>query len=135
MVKKASLKLGTIGERTFVVSESHVIDFTDGGMPPVLSTPALIWFLEHAAREAVLSALEPGESTVGVHVEVDHLAATPLGHRVTCRAYLIQYDEKAAWFRLEAYDEQELIAHGMHQLRIVRVDRFTKRVQEKKKGK
>ena len=133
MVKKSNLKLGMIGERRFVVAETHSIDFTDG-MPPVLSTPWLLWFLEHAARDAVLSVLEPGESTVGVQVEIDHLAATPLGHQVTCRARIIQFDDKTVWFRLEAYDEHELIARGFHKLRIVQVDRFSKRVHEKKKG-
>ena len=53
-----------LGEQQFVVEPRHAIDFATGGMPAVLSTPWLIWFLEHAAREAVLPSLEPGESTV-----------------------------------------------------------------------
>ena len=51
MVKKSGLHLGAIGERTFIVDVTHFIDFMDGGMPPVLSTPALIWFLEQAVWE------------------------------------------------------------------------------------
>ena len=57
-----------------------------GGMPAVLSTPCLIWFLEHAARAAVLPLLEPGESTVGMEIQVRHLTPTPVGQTVICRA-------------------------------------------------
>src|SRR5262245_53718967 len=83
---KASPKVGTTGEHRFVVEPKHAIDFADGQMPAVLSTPWLIWFLEHAARQAVLPFLESGESTVGTHVEVQHLAPTPLGETVSCQA-------------------------------------------------
>ena len=63
-------KTGEVGEMSFHVTEQHVIDFADEQMPAVLCTPWLIWFLEHAAREAMLPLLEPNESTVGVLVEV-----------------------------------------------------------------
>ena len=134
MVKKSVLALGAITELTFIVDKTHAIDFADNGMPAVLCTPWLVWFLEHTARNAVLPALEPGESTVGVHVDVKHTAATPLGHKVTCRAHIIQHEDKSVWFRLEAYDETEQIANGFHELRIIRVDRFAKRVAEKSKS-
>ena len=48
-----------------MVSEQHLIDFAHDGMPQILCTPWLVWFLEHAARNAMLPLLEPGESTVG----------------------------------------------------------------------
>ena len=75
---KISPKVGTTGEQRFVVEPSHAIDFATDGMPAVLSTLWLIWFLEHAARDTVLHSLEPGDSTVGVEIEVRHLAATPV---------------------------------------------------------
>ena len=74
---KGVLRIGTVGEEQFVVSEQHLIDFAHDGMPQILCTPWLIWFLEHAARSAVLPLLEPGESTVGVVINVKHTAATP----------------------------------------------------------
>ena len=83
------LKVGTLGEERFVVGEQHVIDFAHDGMPQILCTPWLVWFLEHAARNAVMPLLEPGESTVGVVVNVEHTAATPLGAEVVCRARVI----------------------------------------------
>ena len=76
---KSSPKTGTTGEQRFVVEPKHTIDFADGRMPAVLCTPWLIWFLEHAARDAVLPFLKPGESTVGTFLEVRHLAPTPVG--------------------------------------------------------
>ncbi len=78
---KSLPKCGTFGEVRFVVEPRHAIDFAEGGMPAVLSTPWLIWFLEHAAREAVLPLLDPGESTVGTEVEVRHLAQPRWGRR------------------------------------------------------
>ena len=68
---KSIPKTGTVGEERFVVAEQHLIDFATNGMPPILCTPWLIWFLEHAARNAMLPLLEPGESTVGVIVDVE----------------------------------------------------------------
>lgn len=128
---KDSPKVGTVGEVTFVVEAKHAIDFADGKMPAVLSTPWLIWFLEHAAREAMLPLLEPGESTVGVQVDVQHLAATPLGARVTCRARVIHSDGTLISFQLEAHDEHERIARGVHKLRVIQISRFAERVKRK----
>jgi hypothetical protein len=76
---RTGLKIGMTGERRFVVEPAHTIDNGEGGMPAILCTPWLVWFLEHAARDAVVPFLDEGESTVGSHVDVDHLAATPVG--------------------------------------------------------
>ena len=90
---QGSMKIGTVGEEHFVVAQQHAIDFADETMPQILSTPWLIWFLEHAARNAVLPQLEPGESTVGVVVNVEHLAATPIGAQVVCSAKVIMWTD------------------------------------------
>jgi predicted thioesterase len=128
---KSSPKVGTTGEQRFVVESKHAIDFANDGMPAVLSTPWLVWFLEHAAREAVLPFLEPHESTVGTYIEVRHSAPTPLGQTVTCRARLVQAEGTTISFQLEAHDAQERIARGFHRLQVIRVDRFAQGVQRK----
>jgi predicted thioesterase len=128
---KASPKVGTTGEERFVVEPRHVIDFADGGMPAVLCTPWLIWFLEHAARRAMLPLLEAGESTVGTHIEVNHLAPTPVGRTVICRARIVHADGTVISFQLEAHDERERIAKGFHRLQVIQVDRFARKVQRK----
>ena len=58
---KDTPKIGTVGEEKFVVGEQDLIDFAHDGMPRILCTPRLIWFLEHAARNAMLPFLETGE--------------------------------------------------------------------------
>ncbi len=128
---KRALKVGTVGEIEFVVEEKHAIDFAENGMPAVLSTPWLIWFMEHAAREAILPALERGESTVGVQIDVQHLAATPVGKEVVCRARIIYTDRSLVAFQLEARDGKEVLAKGNHKLRVIQVDRFAQRIRRK----
>ncbi len=125
------IKIGTVAEEQFVVGPEHAIDFADNQMPAVLATPWLVWFLEHAARKAVLPALEPGESTVGVYVEIQHLAPTPVGKSIVCFAKVIHVEGAAIAFQLEARDELERIARGFHRLRIIDKQRFARRVQTK----
>jgi fluoroacetyl-CoA thioesterase len=125
------LKIGTVGKQCFVVEPKHVIDFADREMPAVLCTPWLIWFLEHAAREAVLPSLEADESTVGTEIEVQHFAATPPGQTVVCQARVVRVNGPEVWFQLEAHDESEPVAKGFHKLRIIRKDRFAAHVSKK----
>src|SRR5437016_8581479 len=98
-------KVGTLGEERFVVEQRHAIDFAEGGMPAVLSTPWLIWFLEHAARAAVVPLLEPGESTVGMKIQVRNWAPTRVGQRLTCRAAVLFPDKRKGPSQLEAYNK------------------------------
>ncbi len=131
---KENVKPGTVGEEKFIVEEKHLIDFVHDGMPAILCTPWLVWFLEHAARNAVLPVLEPGESTVGVVVNVQHLAATPLGEEVICRARVISVDGTLVSFQLEAHDGHEQIARGTHKLRVIKAARLAKKVEAKKRA-
>lgn len=128
---KTTPKIGDIGELEFTVDERHVIDFADDALPAVLSTPTLINFLERAAREAIAPNLESGESSLGTQIEVQHLAPTPPGQRVVCRARVIHVDGVTITFQIEAKDQQDLIARGLHKRSIVRKDRFAARVRRK----
>lgn len=128
---KSNPRIGAAGELTFRVESKHAIDFADDRMPAVLSTPWLIWFLEHAARAAMLPLLDDGESTVGTLVEVRHLAATPVGNVVTCIARVVQTNGREISFQLEASDEHEVIGRGFHKLRVINVDRFAEKVRAK----
>ena len=128
---KKPAKIGDTGELQFVVADEHTIDFGDGGMPRVLSTPTLIWFLEHAARRALAPVLEDADSCVGTHVDIQHLAPTPVGHRVTCKARVIAVDGRQVTFQVEAHDENERIARGLHRRAVVPIDRFAARVARK----
>ncbi len=123
-------KTGAGGERKFTVEPAHAIGFGTSG-PAVLSTPWLVWFLEHAALDAALPFLEPGEITVGTRVEVDHLAPTPVGAQVTCTARIVHSDGPVISFQLEASDGQETIARGFHKRRVVKAEKFAARVNQK----
>ena len=130
----ANVRAGTANEEKLVVTNDVAINFlgVEGGR--VLSTPNVILGLERASRNAVLPQLDPGYDTVGTHVNVYHLAATPLGMTVTLRTEIVSVEERRVNFKVEAFDEKEKIAEGTHQRAIVNVVRFSAKVQEKKKA-
>ena len=131
---KSRPPIGTVGEFKFTVEQKHLIEFATGGMPAVLSTPNLIGLLERTAREALYPFLEENERTVGMEIEIRHLAPTPLGSTVTCMTRVIGSDTGSVTFHVEARDEHELIARGIHKRGVIRVESFAKRVARKVKG-
>ena len=130
---KSRPRPGQAAKIRFVVETKHIIDFAEEGMPAVLATPWLIWFMEHTAREAMLPHLEPTESTVGTLVDIEHLAPTPLGQAVNCRAQVLRSEGSQFLFKLEAFDEREKIANGLHKLNVIDKARFAGRVARKTK--
>src|ERR1041385_7106423 len=98
---KSRPRIGTVGELSFTVSPEHVIDFTTGGMPAVLSTPRLIGLIERTARESLYPFLDDNERTVGVEIEVRHLAPTPLGQKVIITTRVIHVGAKLVDFQFE----------------------------------
>jgi len=128
---KSSPRVGTVGELQFVVEPEHVIDFASDGMPPVLSTPRLIGLLERTAREALVPFLEPNERSVGSEIELRHMAPTLQGQRVTCTARVVHAEDRTVTFQIEARDQHELIARGLHKRAVIRIESFNRRVQRK----
>jgi predicted thioesterase len=128
---KSIPKIGTVGETKFIVESKHCIDFANDGMPAVLSTPNLIGILERTARHAIAPFLDPDERSVGVEIELRHLAPTPLGAQVTATARVIHAEGRTVDFQFEARDVHELIARGVHKRAVIRTGSFTRRVQSK----
>jgi Predicted thioesterase len=128
---KTPPKIGTTGELEFVVGQQNVIDFATDGMPAVLSTPNLIGWLERTARHTLAPFLEADERSVGIEVDVKHLAPTPLGAKVKCTARVISVDGRQVEFQVEAWDEHERIIKGLHRRAVVRVGSFAKRLAQK----
>lgn len=128
---KSAPKIGTVGETTFVVELKHCIDFATDGMPAVLSTPNLIGILERTARQAIAPFLDADERSVGVEIELRHLAPSPLGAQVTATARVIGASGRFVDFQIEARDQHELIVRGVHKRAVVNVNSFTKRLQSK----
>jgi predicted thioesterase len=125
---KSAPRIGTSGELQFVVGQKHVIDFATDGMPAVLSTPNLIGLLERTARKALEPFLEADERSVGIEIELRHLAPTPLSAEVMCIARVIQVDGRKVNFQIEARERNQLIARGLHKRAIVRVQSFANQV-------
>ena len=123
---------GLTGRQTTTVTDDIAIHFlgTDAGR--VLATPFLIMLLEMTARNSIKPYLEDGYDSVGSVVSIRHLAATPLGMRVTCQSEVIEVDGRRVKFRVEANDEKEKIADGTHERFVVNVARFAERVQSKR---
>jgi fluoroacetyl-CoA thioesterase len=131
----AEIPIGARGEHKLLVTTEVAVDFLGLDTARVLSTPHLVGFLEMTARNAVKPLLGPDEDTVGTHVNVSHLAATPIGMQVTFRADVISVNGQRVNFRVEAFDEKEKIAEGTHERFIVNVPRFAARLQAKAAGR
>lgn len=129
---KSRPQVGMSGEFRFEVEPKHAIDFAEGGMPAVLSTPHLVGLLERTARMTLTPLLDANERTVGIEIELRHLAPTPVGQQVTCVARVIHAEGREVSFHVEARDEHEVIARGSHRRAVIRVESFARRVQGKK---
>jgi predicted thioesterase len=114
-----------------VVGTEHTAPSIGSGLVPVLATPVMINLIEAAALEAVEHLLPAGHQSLGIHLDIRHFAATPIGMRVTATAELIAVDGRTLSFRVEARDEKEPIGDGSHQRVVVNVARFDARVQKK----
>ncbi len=128
---KGRPKIGTVGELAFKTEAKHAVEFAGNGMPAVLSTPNLIGFIERTARDTMAGFLDADERSVGVEIEIRHLAPTLVGATVHCTARVIQVDDRKVSFQVEARDAHELIARGLHQRAVIRTESFTRRVQAK----
>jgi fluoroacetyl-CoA thioesterase len=129
----ANIPIGTKGETQTEVTSDIAITFLDIEDARVLSTPRMIGLMEKTCRDTVLPLLESGYDTVGTHVNVAHLAAAPLGSRVTFRAEVIGVNDRRVEFRVEASTEREKIGEGTHQRTIINVAKFAAKQAEKKR--
>jgi predicted thioesterase len=125
------VELGITLESKHIVSAEDSITFLGADVKPSLSTPRMILWMEFAARDAVLPHLEPGQDTVGVRVDVSHLAATPLGAEVSYRATVAAVDGRRITFDVEAHDGTEVVGKGRHERHVIDVQRFAERLRKK----
>ncbi|HZB94511.1 MAG TPA: thioesterase family protein [Herpetosiphonaceae bacterium] len=122
---------GLVAEQTKVVMVDDTAEHLGSGTAPVLATPRLILLLESTAVAATQPFLPAGYQTVGVRVDIRHIAATPVGMRVRARAELVAREGRRLTFRVEAWDEHELIGEGTHERVLVETARFVARVKAK----
>ena len=125
------LAVGLVGEASTTVGPSNMASTIGSGGLDVFSTPSLIALMENAARMAVEPLLPPEQTTVGVRVDVRHLAASPPGEPIRARAELIEVDGRRLIFHVEAFDTHEKIGEGTHERMVVDPARLLARAQAK----
>jgi len=131
MLDLAKIRPGLTGSAELVTGVEHTAPSIGSGMVPVLATPVMINLIEAAALAAVEHLLPSGHQSLGIHLDVSHRAATPIGMRVRATAELVAVDGRTLTFRVNAKDERELIGDGSHRRVVVNVARFDQRVQKK----
>ena len=128
------VEIGMRGEAAAVVAQEDTAQAVGSGLVPVFATPRMIALMEQAAVNAVQSALEPGQGTVGTRLDVKHSAATPVGMKVRAQAEVICVEGRQVVFLVTAFDEAEQIGGGTHERFIIQTDKFLARAQGKLNG-
>jgi predicted thioesterase len=128
-----TLSPGLNAELEITVSEADTAIHFGSGLVPVYATPALVGLMEAAAVQALDCHLPAGQTTVGGHIDIHHLAATPVGMRVRARAELVAVEGRKLTLQIEAWDEVEKIGQALHERFLVDKARFTARTQAKHK--
>jgi predicted thioesterase len=100
-------------------------------LPDVFATPFLSGLMEQVSAELVDKHLNPGEQSVGVSMNLKHLAATPLGMEIRVKTEIVAVEGRKLTFQLEAFDEVEKIGEATHERFIIVADKFNARVAEK----
>ena len=133
MSLQIDIPTGAAGESSLVVADEHTAPRVGSGKIGVLATPVMINLFEAAALAACEHLLPEGHQSLGTLLNVSHIAATPIGMRVTARAVVTGIEGRVIRFALEARDELDLIGNGTHERVVVSVAKFDLRVQEKKR--
>ncbi len=120
--------IATVSE---IVTESNTALSVGSGSLKVYATPAMLALMEKAACEAIKDLLNDGETTVGTNLNVNHIAATPIGMQVSATAELIERDGRKFVFKVTASDESGIIGEGSHERFCVLSDRFTEKTYSK----
>jgi fluoroacetyl-CoA thioesterase len=125
------IPIGAKGSFEAVVRREDLANtFKDASLPPVLSTPVMIKFMENAALDAIRPYLDGNETAVGTEVNVRHLAATPVGRKVRAEAEVRAVDGTRISFSVRATDFEHEIGEGLHERRVVDRARLARHIAE-----
>ncbi|MBR3401287.1 MAG: thioesterase family protein [Parasporobacterium sp.] len=125
------LKTGIRNRKEEVVTKSNSANAVGSGLLEVYATPSMIALMEGCSHESVAPYLEEGCGTVGISLDIRHVAATPVGMKVYCESELTQVDGRILTFEVKAYDEKGLIGEGTHVRCIVFNEKFQKKADAK----
>lgn len=123
------LRVGLIGEAIDTVNQAQTAIEMGSGAFKVFATPALIALMESAAVSAIAPYLPDDHASVGIEVNVKHIAATPIGEGVVAMAEVTKIDGKRVHLEIRAWDEHELIGIGTHIRYVVEIDEFEERLE------
>jgi predicted thioesterase len=124
---------GMARQETFLVEEQHTAYHIGSGDEKVLGTPWMISFMERVSNRLVAAQLSADQISVGVHVDVRHLAATPINVEIRVRAEVLEVLKNRVKLSIEAWDSQEKIGEGTHLRAVVDKERFMMGVLPKRK--
>lgn len=131
MMDPSRLAIGLAGRAALVVGDVHTAVAVGSGGVTALATPVMVTLMEAAAVDAVAGALPDGHQSVGVRLDVDHRAATPVGMRVEATAELVAVDGRTLTFKVAARDAVETIGEGTHVRAVIETARFDQRLTRK----
>jgi fluoroacetyl-CoA thioesterase len=137
---KPTLKPGLRQSFSYIVPENKTVPYTYpespiiAAMPKVFATGFMIVLMEWTCAQLLAPHLDPGEGSLGTHVDVSHLAATPVGFTVSVEAELVAVDGRKLAFKVSAHDGKDLIGEGRHERVVVGWERFNAKVAEKAKA-
>jgi fluoroacetyl-CoA thioesterase len=134
MLDLSKLTAGLEGRAELIVAEEHTAPRIGSGRVRVLATPVMINLMEAAALDAAENLIPAGYQSLGIRLDVRHIAATPVGMRVRATATLRSIEGRTLEFWVAAHDQKDLIGDGTHQRIIVDVARFDQRLQAKVAG-
>ena len=125
------LETGIKGHKELMVTPDKTAKAMGSGALDVFATPCMIALMENTAFESLQAELEEGCGTVGTALNVKHVAATPVGMKVTCDTELIKVDGRALTFLVKAYDACGLIGEGEHERFIISEEKFQAKTDAK----
>lgn len=124
-------RVGTCYEKSFFINKEDTALALGSGGEEVLATPRLVAWMENTAFEGLDMSLPEENTTVGTHIDLKHIAASPVGMEINVRAKLVNHEKRALNFEIEAWDKTEKIGEASHQRFIVERKRFIEKVQKK----
>ena len=118
------METGIKKEKYFIVKETESAKDMGSGDLEVLATPILVAYFENVSKDLVTPYLTEGDTTVGINININHLAPSKIGNQILIKAELIEINKRILTFKLEAFDKDILIGEGIHKRCIVNVNKF-----------
>lgn len=127
------LKTGIKGHQELTVTQELTAKNMGSGVMDVFATPAMLALMEKTAFTSVAPYLNEGCGSVGIKVDIEHVASSPVGMKITCDSELVEIEGRKLVFKVEASDEKGLIGKGTHERFIVENKKFQEKTDNKLK--